>query len=174
MCLQWVAIGFWHEADVDIEQLIVSRAKLAWVLGLSGSRITQLVEERVIPAPEAHGKYKPSASVRAYCRYSRDIGGERSKGATDFASALVQWMQSKARRAAIEERAAGSEFIPVTTMIQGWEANKRGASNSLPRRAEYRHQLGPNWQLLFEAGAKRIGQHDRSQPRTLAHRLITI
>jgi hypothetical protein len=74
LVLQWVAIGFWHEADVDIEQLIVSRAKLVWVLGLSGSGITQLVEERVIPAPEAHGKYKPAASVRAYCRPASNAG----------------------------------------------------------------------------------------------------
>jgi len=146
-------------ADVDIEQLIVSRAELARVLGLSGSRITQLVEERVIPAPKAHGKYKLAASVRAYCRYSRDIGGERSKGAADFAAARVRWMQSKARRAAIEERAASSEFIPVATMIQGWEAISavlRTRYRGVPNRLAARFATLRSPQDLFDASMAEI------------------
>jgi hypothetical protein len=120
--LQWVEIGFWHGADVDIEQLIVSRAELARVFGLSGSRITELVEERVIPAPES------SRQVQA--------GGQRARLLPVFTRHRRRaiegrcWFCSRAGAVDAIEGSPGGDWgaggqlgiIPVATMIQGWEA----------------------------------------------------
>jgi len=145
--------------SADIEDLEVSRAELARCLGLSGSRIAQLVEEKVIPAPETHGKYRLAASTRAYCRYQRDIGGERSKAGADFSAARAEWMRSRARKAKLEEKALSDQFISVDAMNQAWCAIGtilRTNYLSVPNRLAARFATIRSAQELFDAAMAEI------------------
>jgi phage terminase Nu1 subunit (DNA packaging protein) len=145
----------------EIEELEVSRAELARCLGLSGSRIAQLVEEKVIPLPETHGKYKLAASTRAYCRYQRDVGGERSKGAAEFSIARTEWMKSRARKAKLEEQAASDEFIPTAVMTEAWCAIgtvMRQRYLAVPSRLAAQHATLDTPQRLFDCAMNLINE----------------
>jgi phage terminase Nu1 subunit (DNA packaging protein) len=162
------------KSSEEIEDLEVTRAELARCLGLSGSRIAQLVEEKVIPPPETHGKYKLAASTRAYCRYQRDVGGERSKGAAEFSSARTEWMKSRARKAALEEKALSDEYIPVAVMTEAWCAIgsvMRQKYLSVPSRLAAQHATLDTPQRLFDCALTLINdaleELEKFDPSTL-------
>jgi phage terminase Nu1 subunit (DNA packaging protein) len=90
------------------------------VLGLSGTRIGQLTADGTIPAPERHGRYRLAACVRAYCEYSR--ADSKSKGSKAFVDARAAWMASRARKAALEEKAVAEKFIPAEAVDEAWAA----------------------------------------------------
>jgi phage terminase Nu1 subunit (DNA packaging protein) len=122
---------------LKLDEILVSRSELADVLGLSGSRVGQLCTEKVFEAPEAHGKYKLAACVRAYVRHQREGGGEKSKAMSDFTAARTRWMESRARKAALEEQAIAEKYIPVDVMNETFEAissNIRTAYLRVPSR----------------------------------------
>jgi phage terminase Nu1 subunit (DNA packaging protein) len=108
----------------------------------------------VIPPPEAHGKYRLAQSLRAYCRYQQDISGERSKGAAEFSAARTEWMKSKARKAALEEKALSDEFVPTEAVTEAWCAIGtvlRQRYLSVPNRLASRFAEFQTPQGLFDA-----------------------
>ena len=103
----------------NLEELTVSKLELATtVLGLSTARVGQLVAEGIIPPLVEHGRYRLAECIRKYCEHTRS--DSRSKGSKRFVDARSQWMESKARKAALEEKALSDEYIPVAVMNAGW------------------------------------------------------
>ena len=101
-----------------LQALTVSRQELAVLLGLSSARIGQLVGESVIPAATGHGRYLLAECVRKYCAHTRS--DSRSKGSQAFVNARAEWMRSKARKAALEEKVLSDQWIPVAVMTEAW------------------------------------------------------
>jgi phage terminase Nu1 subunit (DNA packaging protein) len=147
------------KSSAEIEELVVSRAELARCLGLSGSRVGQLVEEKAIPAPETHGTYKLAASTRAYCRYQRDTGGEKSKAGADFSAARAEWMRSTAAKAKLELQARSDEFVPMEAVTEAWCAIgtvMRQRYLAVPNQLAARHAVLDTPQKLFDAAMEEI------------------
>jgi phage terminase Nu1 subunit (DNA packaging protein) len=85
--------------DMKLEDLEVSRVELAKALGLSGSRVGQLVAEGILPAGE-HGKYPLVACLEA--DRVRRKSGESAKDRAAFISARTRLLEAKAETAEIE------------------------------------------------------------------------
>jgi phage terminase Nu1 subunit (DNA packaging protein) len=106
--------------NVDLATLTVTRQELATLLGLSSARVGQMVGDGTIPAPIEHGRYRLAECVRRYCEHTRS--DSRSKGSKRFTDARSQWMESKSRRARLEEEVLTAKYIPVSVMDAGWAA----------------------------------------------------
>jgi len=85
---------------VRFEDLEVSRVELAKALGLSGSRVGQLVAEGILPAGE-HAKYPLLACLTAYRSNARK-SNESAKDRKAFISARTRLLEAKAETAEIE------------------------------------------------------------------------
>ena len=115
----------------ELETPTVTRQELATLLGLSSARIGQMVGEGIIPGATAHGRYLLAQCVKRYCEHTRsDL---RSKGSMAFTDARTRWMESKARRARLEEEVLTAKYIPVSVMDAGWAAIVRKFADQLFR-----------------------------------------
>lgn len=109
------------QTQTPLPEIVAGRAELARVLSLTGSRISQLVREGVLPAPAGHGQFPLVECVQRYVTYQREgNGGDRMKQAGLFSEARAEWMRSKARKAALEEQVLTEKYIPVEVMNAGW------------------------------------------------------
>jgi phage terminase Nu1 subunit (DNA packaging protein) len=142
----------------NLEELTVSKQELATtVLGLSTARVGQLVAEGIIPPPVEHGRYRLAECVRKYCEHTRS--DSRSRGSKAFTDARTRWMESKARKAALEEKALSDEYIPVAVMNAGWCAIGsilRTRYLSVPNRLASRFAEFKTPQELFAAAMEEI------------------
>jgi phage terminase Nu1 subunit (DNA packaging protein) len=143
--------------NVDLAALTVTRQELATLLGLSSARIGQMVGEGIIPAATGHGCYLLAECVKRYCEHTR--ADSRSKGSRRFVDARSQWMESKARKAKLEEEVFTERFIEVSAMNTAWQAigtilrtnYLRVPSRLASRFAEFKTPQG-----LFDAATEEI------------------
>jgi hypothetical protein len=99
------------------KDFLVGRAELMFALSISTSRVSQIVREKIIPEPDAHGKYPLLACIRRFVQYQR-AGGERSKTQTDFTEARTAWMQQRAAKAALEREMLERALVRTDDMVQ--------------------------------------------------------
>ena len=142
---------------VDLATLTVTRQELATLLGLSSARIGQMVGEGTIPAPETHGRYRLTESVKRYCEYTR--ADSKSKGSKKFTDARAEWMASKARKAAIEEKALSNEFVPMEAVTEAWcaiGAVMRQKYLAVPSRLAAQFSMLQSPQAVFDLAMREV------------------
>ena len=118
--------------NVDLQALTVSWQELAVLLGLSSARIGQLVGESVIPAATG-----------------------------PFVNARAEWMRSKARKAALEEKVLSDQWIPVAVMTEAWcaiGAIMRTRYLGVPSLLAARHATLDSPQKLFDCAMNLINE----------------
>src|SRR5208283_4753446 len=101
-----------RRTQTPLADIVAGRAELARVLSLTGSRISQLVREGILPAPTGHGQFPLIECVQRYVTYQREgNGGDRMKQAGMFSEARTVWMQARASKAALEEQVLSDKYI---------------------------------------------------------------
>jgi phage terminase Nu1 subunit (DNA packaging protein) len=88
----------------------ISTGDLARLLGITSSRIGQLVEERVLKRT-ARGQFNAAAAVQGFIEH-KIRGAERAAAATDFGAARTSLMQARAKLAELERKEREGELIP--------------------------------------------------------------
>jgi phage terminase Nu1 subunit (DNA packaging protein) len=100
--------------NIDVATIRVSRSQLAQVLGTSGSRISQMTTEGVLPKPEGH-EYNLAGCVKAFVAFkSRNAEAPRERA--NFLAARARWMQSRASAAELAQEARRGKFL-ATDMV---------------------------------------------------------
>jgi len=164
--------------QTPLPDIVVGRSELARILGLTGSRISQLVREGVLPAPTGHGQFPLIECVSRYVVYQREgTGGDRMKHAGEFSQARAEWMRSKARKAALEEKVLSDQWIPVAVMTEAWcaiGAIMRTRYLGVPNRLASRFAEFKTPQGLFDACMSEINSvleelHRLDAAESLAH-----
>jgi phage terminase Nu1 subunit (DNA packaging protein) len=148
--------------QTPLPDIVVGRSELARILGLTGSRISQLVREGVLPAPTGRGQFPLIECVSRYVVYQREgTGGDRMKHAGEFSQARAEWMRSKARKAALEEKVLSDQWIPVAVMTEAWcaiGAIMRTRYLGVPSLLAARHATLDSPQKLFDCAMNLINE----------------
>jgi phage terminase Nu1 subunit (DNA packaging protein) len=97
--------------NIDVATISVSRSQLAAVLGTSGSRISQMTTENILPRPEGHA-YNLAECVQAYVRF-KARNAEAPRERANFIAARARWMQSRASAAELQQEARRGNFLPA-------------------------------------------------------------
>ena len=85
----------------------------------------------------------------------------RSKGSQAFVNARAEWMRSKARKAALEEKVLSDQWIPVAVMTEAWcaiGAIMRTRYLGVPSLLAARHATLDSPQKLFDCAMNLINE----------------
>jgi phage terminase Nu1 subunit (DNA packaging protein) len=92
--------------------MIVSRSVITQCLGVSSQRLTQLIQDHVLPRAKAHGQYHLETTVHAYLKHVR----QRAMG--ELAAEQARWTKAKADRAELDLRQRAGELCEVAKIKQ--------------------------------------------------------
>ena len=159
-----------------LSEITAGRSELAGAFGLTGSRISQLVREGVLPAPTGHGQFPLVECFQRYTAYQREgTGGDRMKLAGEFSAARADWMKARARKAALEEKALSDEFVSVADMDTAWcaiGANLRTRYLGVPNRLAAQFSMLQSPQAVFDIAMREINEVLEELQRTDANKLF--
>lgn len=118
----------------------LTAAELGDWLGLTGSRVSQLGREGILPREPAPGRkvhrYPLRASVRAYCEHTR-AAVHRHKGNPELEAEKLRLTKANADKAEVATAKARGELVPaseVTGTVTGLMVELRNALLAAPER----------------------------------------
>lgn len=117
------------------------------LLDLTPQRVTQLVNEGVIPRA-GRGRYELVPVVRGYIHYLRQraLKGDVKAGADDYATHRARLTKAKADMAEMEREQMANALIPASDVERAWievVANMRAKMLSIPTTAAADAQAAP-------------------------------
>ena len=107
------------------------------LLDLTPQRVTQLVNEGIIPRKE-RGRYELVPVVRAYIKYLRERGLRSDVSGDDYNAHRTRLTKAKADMAEMEKAQIEEQLIPSSDVEKVWievSQNMRQKMLSLPQRA---------------------------------------